>query len=177
MHGVRGVRKARLSIVRSTSMASMAVCAALCPNLRTCPHMPRPGHVWACVLFRGACVLGSRVLEGGMCGACVLFGCLLLKSRKTLIIRGKTPRTPRGPKMGMCTLKFQIRAQIFIAERCFSSAATCSSSSAPARCFLEEDDDDFCGRFFDDDINRSDRSINIFFQARPSGPLGEGRCQ
>ena len=36
--------------------------------------MPRAGHVWACVLFRGACVVGSRVLDGGMCGACVFFG-------------------------------------------------------------------------------------------------------
>ena len=60
-------------------------------NLYTCPHMPRPGHVWACVLFRGACVLGSRVLEGGMCGACVLFGCLLLKSRKNFACGAHNP--------------------------------------------------------------------------------------
>ena len=46
----------------------------------------RSRHVWACVLFRGACVLGSRVLEGGMCGACVLFGCLLLKTPKKICL-------------------------------------------------------------------------------------------
>ena len=61
------------------------------PNLRTCPHMPPPGHVWACVLFRGACVLGSRVLEGGMCGACVLFGNFLLKSRKNFACGAHNP--------------------------------------------------------------------------------------
>ena len=84
--------------------------------------MPRPGHVWACVLFRGACVLGSRVLEGGMCGACVLFGNFLLEKilPAALIIRGETPRTPHGPKMGMCTLKFQIRALIVVFYDTFS---------------------------------------------------------
>ena len=60
-------------------------------NLYTCPHMPPPGHVWACVLFRGACVLGSRVLEGGMCGACVLFACFLLKSRKNFACGAHNP--------------------------------------------------------------------------------------
>ena len=73
MKGPSAHRRQKTSLL----VGVLSLGSTLGSNLHTCPHMPPSGHVWACVLFRGACVLGSRVLEWGICGECVLFGCLL----------------------------------------------------------------------------------------------------
>ena len=62
-------QRCQLRAIADAGLQTLAVA-----GVRFLSHMPRAGHVWACVLFRGACVLGSRVLDGGMCGACVFFG-------------------------------------------------------------------------------------------------------